>query len=170
MMHSLCLPSFTSFLLLSYRATIECPCVVGASWSLFWFLRLGVSGSVFFCPPYHLCLNYLFHSSSFFPVCFEIFLVLLKDFSSSCPLWHGCLDHCSGLVNGDHLLLPPLHCQHHHCLLSVHNVWNVAQFHSVTQSCLTLCDPMDCSTPGFPVHHQLLELAQTHVHWVSDAI
>ena len=44
------------------------------------------------------------------------------------------------------------------------------QFSSVTQSCLTLRDPMDCSTPGFPVHHQLLELAQTHVHWVGDAI
>ena len=44
------------------------------------------------------------------------------------------------------------------------------QFSSVTQSCPTLCDPMDCSTPGFPVHHQLLELAQTHVHWVGDAI
>ena len=44
------------------------------------------------------------------------------------------------------------------------------QFSSVTQSCLTLCDPMDCSTPGFPVHHQLPELAQTHVHRVSDAI
>ena len=41
---------------------------------------------------------------------------------------------------------------------------------SVSQSCLTLCSPMDCSTPGFPVHHQLLELAQTHVLWVSDAI
>ena len=40
---------------------------------------------------------------------------------------------------------------------------------SVTQSCLTLCHTMDCSTPGFPVHHQLLELAQTHVHQVSDA-
>ena len=35
---------------------------------------------------------------------------------------------------------------------------------------LTFCDPMDCSTPGFPVHHQLLELAQAHVHWISDAI
>ena len=33
-----------------------------------------------------------------------------------------------------------------------------------------LCDPMDCRTPGFPAHHQLLELAQTHVHWVGDAI
>ena len=41
-----------------------------------------------------------------------------------------------------------------------------SQFSSVTQSCLTLCDPMDCSTPGLPVHHQLPELAQTHVHWV----
>ena len=41
---------------------------------------------------------------------------------------------------------------------------------SVTQSCPTLCDLMDCSTPGFAVHHQLLELAQIHVHWVSDAI
>ena len=40
---------------------------------------------------------------------------------------------------------------------------------SVAQSCLTLCDPTDCSTPGFPVHH-LLECAQTHVHWIDDAI
>ena len=42
-------------------------------------------------------------------------------------------------------------------------------FSSFAHSCPTLCDPMDCSTPGFPVHHQLLELAQTHVHQVSDA-
>ena len=41
---------------------------------------------------------------------------------------------------------------------------------SVAQSCLTLCDPMNCSTPGLPVHHQLLEFTQTHVHRVSDAI
>ena len=44
------------------------------------------------------------------------------------------------------------------------------QFSSVTQLCPTLWHPMDCSTPGFPVHHQLLELTQTHVHWVGDAI
>ena len=44
------------------------------------------------------------------------------------------------------------------------------QFSSVTQSCLTLCDPMDCSTPGLPVHHQLLDFTQTHVHWVGDVI
>ena len=41
---------------------------------------------------------------------------------------------------------------------------------SIAKPCPTLCDPMDCSTPGFPVNHQLLELAQTHVHWVGDAI
>ena len=44
------------------------------------------------------------------------------------------------------------------------------QLSSVTQSCLTLCDPMNCSTPGLPVHHQLLEFTQTHVHQVGDAI
>ena len=44
------------------------------------------------------------------------------------------------------------------------------QFSSVIQSCPTLCDPMDCSTPGLPVHHQLPEFTQTHVHCVSDAI
>ena len=41
---------------------------------------------------------------------------------------------------------------------------------SVAQSCPTLCNPMDCNMPGFPVHHQLPELTQTHVHWVGDAI
>ena len=44
------------------------------------------------------------------------------------------------------------------------------QFSSVAQSCPTLCDPNDCSMPGLPVHHQLLEFTQTHVPWVSDAI
>ena len=44
------------------------------------------------------------------------------------------------------------------------------QFSSVAQSCPTLCDPMDCSTPGFPVHHHLPKLTQIHVHRVSDAI
>ena len=44
------------------------------------------------------------------------------------------------------------------------------QFSSVAQLCLTLCDPMECSTPDFPVRHQFLELAQTHVHQDCDAI
>ena len=44
------------------------------------------------------------------------------------------------------------------------------QYSSVTQTCLTLCDSMDYSTPGFPVYHHLPKFAQTHVHWVDDVI
>jgi len=56
----------------------------------------------------------------------------------------------------------------------VKNLWSKCspyhyQFSSVTQLCWTLCDPMDCSTSGFPVHHQLPEIAQTHVHQGRDA-
>ena len=47
---------------------------------------------------------------------------------------------------------------------------NKDQFSSVAQSCPTLCDPMNSSMPGLPVHHQLLEFTQTHIHWVGDAI
>ena len=53
---------------------------------------------------------------------------------------------------------------HSSCLLSS------VQFSSVAQSCPTLCDPMNCSTPGLPVHHQLPEFTQTHGHRASDAI
>ena len=57
------------------------------------------------------------------------------------------------------------------CSLNISNYfYNYMSVSPVTQSCLTLCNPMDCSMPGFPVHDQLLELAQTHVHRVSDAI
>ena len=55
-------------------------------------------------------------------------------------------------------------------LLAIWATREALQFSSVAQSCPALCDPMDCSTPGFPVHHQLPEFTQTHVHWVSDAI
>ena len=48
--------------------------------------------------------------------------------------------------------------------------WYSVRFSSVAQSCPTLCDPMSLSMPGLPVHHQLLEFTQTHVHWVGDAI
>ena len=51
-----------------------------------------------------------------------------------------------------------------------HQFSSVQSLSRVTQSCLTLCDPMNHSTPGFPVHHQLPEFTQTHVHWVGDAI
>ena len=55
-------------------------------------------------------------------------------------------------------------------LLLERTVMTSNQFSSVTLSCLTLCDPMNHSTPGLPVHHQLPEFTQTHVHRVSDAI
>ena len=48
--------------------------------------------------------------------------------------------------------------------------WTQLQFSSVTQSCPILCDPMNHSTPGLPIHHQLPESTQTHIHWVGDAI
>ena len=55
-------------------------------------------------------------------------------------------------------------------MLLTEEIQGLSSVSSVTQSCLTLCDPMDCSTPGLPVHHQLLELVQTHIHRVGDAI
>ena len=55
-------------------------------------------------------------------------------------------------------------------LLERKAITNLVQFSSVAQSCPTLCDPMNCSMPGLPVHHQLLEFTQTHIHRVSDAI
>ena len=56
------------------------------------------------------------------------------------------------------------------CIQSPEGMWSKVQLSSVAQSCPTLCNPMNCSTPGLPVHQQLPEFTQTHVHWVSDAI
>ena len=69
------------------------------------------------------------------------------------------------------LVSPTLICR----LFTTGTTWEVpkrysVQFSSVAQSCLTLCDPMNCSTLGLPVHHQLPEFTQTHVHRVGDAI
>ena len=55
-------------------------------------------------------------------------------------------------------------------LLYYITTWHRQTDSSVTQSCLTVCNPMDCSTPGLPVHHQLLEFTQTYVHCIGDAI
>ena len=54
------------------------------------------------------------------------------------------------------------------CLFNFYTGFSSVQFGSVTQSCPTLCDPKNCSTPGLPVHHQLPEFTQTHGHWVGD--
>ena len=55
-------------------------------------------------------------------------------------------------------------------ILSNFSFYSSVQFSSVAQSCPTLCDPMNHSTPGLPVPHQLLESTKTHLHWVGDAI
>ena len=57
-----------------------------------------------------------------------------------------------------------------HTRTHIHTHILLVQFSSVVQPCPTLCNPMDCNTPGFPVHHQFPKLAQPHVLWVSDAI
>ena len=67
------------------------------------------------------------------------------------------------VVPAPSLLLLPLSLAHS-------DLATLASFSSVAQSCPTLCEPMDCSTPGLPVHHQLQELTQTHVYQVGDAI
>ena len=56
------------------------------------------------------------------------------------------------------------------CIWSLKKWFGLSSVLFSCSSCLTLCDPMDCVTPGFLVHHQLLKLTQTHVHWVGDAV
>ena len=56
------------------------------------------------------------------------------------------------------------------CILKIFPFLIILEFSSVTQLYPILCDPMNCSTPGLPVHHQLLEFTQIHVHWVGDAM
>ena len=59
---------------------------------------------------------------------------------------------------------------HLHCSSNFMKISASVHLSSVAQLCVTLCDPMDCSTPGFPVHHQLPKVLQTLAHWVGDAI
>ena len=70
-------------------------------------------------------------------------------------------------IPGSHLLVLKYHWRKYwsYKLLKI-----TVQFSSVAHSYLTLCNPMDCSSPGRPVYHQLPEFTQTHVHWVGDAI
>ena len=82
--------------------------------------------------------------------------------------------HVQGNLQGKRVRFPssqslPLEQGAHCCMSSTQN-WHSVQFSTVAQSCPTLCDPMNCSTPGLPVHHQLPEFTQTLVHRVRDAI
>ena len=98
------------------------------------------------------CLQSTF-SMSVFSTCwlyFKSFIILSFSFQSSIHLEFICV-YCV-MSSFDFIFFP---------ISSV-------QFRSVAQSCPTLCDPMNCSTPGLPVHHQLPEFTQTHVHWVGE--
>ena len=83
-----------------------------------------------------------------------------------------CMFQCYSLKSSHPRLVPqsPTVCSLLLCLFCCLVYRVIIQFSSVAQSCLTLCVPMNCSTPGFPVHHQLSEFTQTHVHLVGDAI
>ena len=82
------------------------------------------------------------------------------------------------IISNNIIISMVINTYHMHCLSfnffsfnwSISDLECCVQFSSVAQWCPTLCDPMDHSMPGLPVHHQLLESTQTHVHWVSDAI
>ena len=83
-------------------------------------------------------------------------------------LAHGSLSFSVWFSSKVHFCCGSTHYLGH--LFSFFLAINSVQFSSVAQSCLTLCDSMNHSTPGLPVHHQLLEFTQTHVHQVGDAI
>ena len=95
------------------------------------------------------CMQILYHMSHL--VTFKILFCLLRSL----------ITVCLG-VNSFNLIMFGIHPASYTCEL--------IQFSSVTLSCLTLCNPMDCSMPGLPVHHQLLEPARTHVHQVGGTI
>ena len=86
---------------------------------------------------------------SFPHLIFSVFVLLYKNYFGSCTyhIYHKYLMHF--------------------CLVSFHHIF---QFSSVAQSCLALCNLMNCSTPGFLVHHKLPELAQIHIHRVGDTV
>ena len=94
---------------------------------------------------------------------------LLRKCSSQVPwLLPNCLLEVKSNIHSKKTGSEPQLCHLWFCLYLLKHV--ISQFSSVAQSCPTLCDPMNCSTPGLPVHHQLPEFTQTHVHWVGDAI
>ena len=93
---------------------------------------------------------------------------------SACFVLHLALLHHSGL-SCPHLSLMPSSaygCWGDHLVSSnkIHEVITRQQLSSISQSCPNLCKHIDCSTPGLPVYHQILEFTQTHAHWIGDTI
>ena len=127
---------------------------------------------------------YFIHSINSVCISIPISQLVLPP-SPWCPYIHLCLYFC--FENVENSMGGSLHWkQNYHIslttlilcseipddtsLMPVTGFANWIQFSSVAQLCLTLCNPMDCNTPGFPVHHQLPELTQTHVCWLGDAV
>ena len=123
--------------------------------------------SLFACPSYSSCCSHMSLLSS---------AHLSEDCSYlrvfACDLLHVPQHPLPHTFKGALLPILKIHLNFICPLLYAHPSENTAsdQIRSVTQSCPTLCDPMNRSTPGLPVRHQLLEFTQTHVHRVSDAI
>ena len=99
-----------------------------------------------------------------------LWIVLLLIFWNFCP--QGMNSNYSPWGWGQIYLLPQIYIVNidKKVLKRILANYFSVQFSSVAQSCPTFCDPMNCSTPGLPVHHQLPEFTQTHVHRVCDAI
>ena len=137
---------------------------IGKSHSILYWVNRGPPLWSFHILPYPTSLN-LHVETSFFPFCLRwlsyrssVQRTLHMRFASQFPSPSQRL-----------YILTCLFSLLHHQPLSSHQIVSL-QFSSVTQSCPTLCDPMDCGTPGFPVHPQLPEFTQTPVHHISDAI
>jgi len=107
-------------------------------------------------------LSYIFHTNDIIPsICGGLWLTAFTQnvfkFPPNCSIYQYFIYFSCQIT---------IHCNN--CVYPSFD--GSVQFSSVTQSCLTLCNPMNCSTPGLPVHHQLPEFTQTHIHQVSDAI
>ena len=138
-------------------------CVISGSVVVALFLSLQVIFSCFFAclvtaldNIYFECQCFIFLGVVIFQSCLDLWLHVFNLFRVIFTHFDMCLQ---GLVRSR----------------AIHSLGHVSasmkyQFSSLAQSCLTPCDPMDYSTPGFPVHHQLPQPTQTHVHWVGDAI
>ena len=93
------------------------------------------------------------------------FIPAMQGFFNKCKLFNV-IHHINKLKDKNHMIIS-IYAQK--VSVKIEHPFMI-QFSSMTQLCPTLCDPMDCSTPGLPVHHQLQEFSQTHVHSVGDAI
>ena len=119
------------------------------------------------CPSV-LALSSLFHVSDLDWLSISHMIIYMFQ-CYSLKSSHPCLLPQSPKVCSLYLCL--FHCLIYKVIITIFlNSISSFQFSSGAQSCPTFCDPMNCSTPGLPVHHQLLEFTQTHVHQVSDAI